>query len=414
MTVNDEAGQTLRNGKCKRTVEEQQAANDQKRAALGDISNKALQRCEQVSHVPPRARPTRPTACTRGGARWRRSAHAHPDALTAPSVVRAAPAHAFARAARAARSADEQGISKLGVASTANVQTRAASMRMTQLAARQQLQDGAHTSPSDDLDPMSVEKNKPDVIDIDTADHSDTQLCTAYVHDIYEHLGEVEQQHRIMVHYMHSQKDINSTMRGILIDWLVEVAEEYRLVPETLYLAVNYIDRFLQCVPVNRGKLQLVGVTCMLIASCAPRPAAASPRRHRSHEPPRSQPECTCARAARLRKYEEIHPPAVDEFVYISDNTYTRDEVRPPSARRARRAAVRSHAHPLFGCPLALSPLSDLADGGGHSQQTGLYPDRRDAQGVFEAILSRSERHRRRRPHHQRSHPGARATAPGV
>lgn len=55
MTVNDD-GQMLRNGKCKRTVEEQQAANDQKRAALGDISNKALQRCEQVTTSPRRAR----------------------------------------------------------------------------------------------------------------------------------------------------------------------------------------------------------------------------------------------------------------------------------------------------------------------------------------------------------------------
>jgi cyclin A len=90
-----------------------------------------------------------------------------------------------------------------------------------------------------------------------------------------------------------SQRDINATMRGILIDWLVEVAEEYRLEAETLYLAVNYIDRFLSHVPVNRSKLQLVGVTCMLVAA----------------------------------KYEEIHPPAVDEFVYISDNTYKRDEI---------------------------------------------------------------------------------------
>ena len=82
-------------------------------------------------------------------------------------------------------------------------------------------------------------------------------------------------------------------MRGILIDWLVEVAEEYRLEVETLHLSVNYIDRFLSHVPVARSKLQLVGVTCMLVAS----------------------------------KYEEIHPPAVDEFVYISDNTYKREEI---------------------------------------------------------------------------------------
>ena len=93
-------------------------------------------------------------------------------------------------------------------------------------------------------------------------------------------------------------------MRGILIDWLVEVAEEYRLEAETLYLAVNYIDRFLSQVPVNRSKLQLVGVTCMLVAA----------------------------------KYEEIHPPAVDEFVYISDNTYKVH--RSPTPRVLARVVV--------------------------------------------------------------------------
>lgn len=160
-----------------------------------------------------------------------------------------------------------QGISKLGVASV-NVQTR--SMRVRQ-AARQQTSDVLLNYAAE---PMSAELSKPDIIDIDATHHADTQLCTAYVREIYEHLCNIENKHRIMVHYMSSQKDINATMRGILIDWLVEVAEEYRLVPETLYLAVNYIDRFLQCVPVNRGKLQLVGVTCMLIASYALRPPA--------------------------------------------------------------------------------------------------------------------------------------------
>ncbi|KAJ1626318.1 cyclin-like protein [Pavlovales sp. CCMP2436] len=228
----DEAGQMLRNGKYKRTDDEQPAANDQKRAALGDISNKALQRCEQ-------------------------------------------------------------GISKLGVQSTAaGAQSRPA-MRMTRLASRQMQQDAVVPSYSDGANPMSVENNTAEIIDVDAPDHANTQLCVSYVRDIYDHLSEIEQQHRIATQYMHSQRDINSTMRGILIDWLVEVAEEYRLVPETLYLAVNYIDRFLQWVPVNRGKLQLVGVTCMLIAS----------------------------------KYEEVNPPAVDEFVYISDNTYTREEI---------------------------------------------------------------------------------------
>jgi len=89
------------------------------------------------------------------------------------------------------------------------------------------------------------------------------------------------------------QKDINKGMRGILVDWLVEVAAEFKLSPQTLYLAVDYIDRYITRRQVTRKTLQLVGVSCMFLAS----------------------------------KYEEVYPPKVDDFVYISDNTYTRNEV---------------------------------------------------------------------------------------
>lgn len=93
--------------------------------------------------------------------------------------------------------------------------------------------------------------------------------------------------------YMKKQQDINGNMRNILVDWLIEVAEEYRLHRETLMLAVNYIDRFLSKMSVNRKKLQLVGAASMFLAA----------------------------------KYEEIYPPEVAEFVYITDNTYTKEEV---------------------------------------------------------------------------------------
>ena len=82
-------------------------------------------------------------------------------------------------------------------------------------------------------------------------------------------------------------------MRSILVDWLVEVAEEYKLHTETLYLAVSYIDRFLSYMSVQRSKLQLVGTACMFIAA----------------------------------KYEEIYPPDVGEFVYITDDTYNKRQV---------------------------------------------------------------------------------------
>ena len=45
------------------------------------------------------------------------------------------------------------------------------------------------------------------------------------------------------------------------------MAEEYKLCPETLYLTVNYVDRFLSLRSVARQKLQLLGVTCMLVAA---------------------------------------------------------------------------------------------------------------------------------------------------
>ena len=66
---------------------------------------------------------------------------------------------------------------------------------------------------------------------------------------------------------MRKQQDITTNMRSILVDWLIEVAEEYRLHNETAHLAVNYLDRFLSQMAVLRGKLQLVGTAAMFLAS---------------------------------------------------------------------------------------------------------------------------------------------------
>ncbi|KAK7258620.1 hypothetical protein RIF29_11561 [Crotalaria pallida] len=96
----------------------------------------------------------------------------------------------------------------------------------------------------------------------------DLQLCATYACDIYKHLRASEAKKRPSTDFMERiRKDINSSMRAILIDWLVEVAEEYRLLPETLYLTMNYIDRYLSGNAMNRPKLQLLGVSCMMIAA---------------------------------------------------------------------------------------------------------------------------------------------------
>ncbi|XAR48392.1 hypothetical protein NMG60_11031210 [Bertholletia excelsa] len=124
----------------------------------------------------------------------------------------------------------------------------------------------------------------------------DPQMCEAYASDIYKYLRsmEMEVKRRPSPDYMEKvQKDVTANMRGILVDWLVEVAEEYKLLSDTLYLTISYVDRFLSVKSLNRQRLQLLGVSSMLIAS----------------------------------KYEEINPPNVEDFCYITNNTYTKQEV---------------------------------------------------------------------------------------
>ncbi|GMI82940.1 Cyclin A1;1 [Hibiscus trionum] len=142
-------------------------------------------------------------------------------------------------------------------------------------------------------DAVAEKETDDKMMDVDD-NYMDPQLCATYACDIYKHLRASELKKRPSTDFMETtQKDINSSMRAILIDWLVEVAEEYRLVPDTLYLTVNYIDRYLSGNMMNRQRLQLLGVASMMIAA----------------------------------KYEEICAPQVEEFCYITDNTYFKEEV---------------------------------------------------------------------------------------
>ncbi|KAG6591587.1 Cyclin-A2-2, partial [Cucurbita argyrosperma subsp. sororia] len=131
------------------------------------------------------------------------------------------------------------------------------------------------------------------VIDIDSNTKC-LQSCSIYAPDIYDRIRVTELDQRASTTYMEQlQQDITADMRGILVDWLIEVSDEYKLVPDTLYLTVNVIDRFLSRNCIERKRLQLLGVASMLIAS----------------------------------KYEEICAPGVEDFCFITDNTYTKREV---------------------------------------------------------------------------------------
>ncbi|CAI0434877.1 unnamed protein product [Linum tenue] len=131
------------------------------------------------------------------------------------------------------------------------------------------------------------------VVDIDGCDENNPLAVTEYIDDLFTFYRKSEVTSAVSPNYMANQFDINERMRGILIDWLIEVHYKFELMDETLYLTVNLIDRFLAVHSLVRKKLQLVGVTAMLLAC----------------------------------KYEEVSVPVVDDLILISDKAYSRKEV---------------------------------------------------------------------------------------
>lgn len=94
-------------------------------------------------------------------------------------------------------------------------------------------------------------------------------------------------------YFKKKQKQVDNKMREVLIDWLIEVHNRYRMRDETIFLAVRLIDKYLSLKSIEYNRFQLLGTSSLMIAA----------------------------------KYEEIYPPKVKDFVYICANAYTRRDV---------------------------------------------------------------------------------------
>ncbi|KAJ0483243.1 putative cyclin domain-containing protein [Helianthus annuus] len=152
----------------------------------------------------------------------------------------------------------------------------------TVLTARSKVACGITTRPKDP------------VVNIDEADINNELAEVEYVEDIYTFYKLSETEGGLQ-DYMNSnsQPDLNAKMRAILIDWLIEVHRKFELMPESLYLTINVVDRYLSVRKVPRRELQLVGISALLIAC----------------------------------KYEEIWPPEVTDLIAISDNAFPREQI---------------------------------------------------------------------------------------
>lgn len=169
-----------------------------------------------------------------------------------------------------------------------------------------------------------------DVEDIDAADDNNVLLASEYVNDIYRYLRQLERQQAVSHNFLSTQKEMTPKMRSVLVDWLVNIHHQFKLLPETLYMGVSIMDRFLERQAVCKDKIQLVGVTAFFIAS----------------------------------KFEEIYPPDLTDFVVICDQLYSKKDIlkmetvmlgtvkfeigRPLPLHFLRRNSKAAHADPMI------------------------------------------------------------------
>lgn len=122
---------------------------------------------------------------------------------------------------------------------------------------------------------------------------NDLNYVYEYSNDIFQYVISTENQNKPIYNYLLKHNDINEVLRLKLIDWLIDVHQYFDLRPETLYLCVNILDRYLSHEEITSSRLQLIGISSMFIAS----------------------------------KYEEIYPPDLKDFTFVTREKFTKSEI---------------------------------------------------------------------------------------
>ncbi len=145
-------------------------------------------------------------------------------------------------------------------------------------------------------DQSELNSPKKNLTYFDTTHITNVQIPKDYLNTIYYNLLVEENKEltsKPVYNYMKKQKEINDQMRSILVDWIIDVHHKFGFTDETLFMTILIIDRYCSLEQISRIKYQCLGITALMIAC----------------------------------KHEEINVPKVDDFIYITDNAYTKEEV---------------------------------------------------------------------------------------
>lgn len=141
---------------------------------------------------------------------------------------------------------------------------------------------------------LSPWRTKLNFADLDDENFGKIYESPEYALVIFEYMRYRESLFLISPKYLSNmQTELTPEMRSVLVDWMVEVQENFELNHETLYLSVKLVDLHLQKVAIQRKDLQLIGATSILIAA----------------------------------KFDERYAPYVEDILYICDDAYTKSQL---------------------------------------------------------------------------------------
>lgn len=94
----------------------------------------------------------------------------------------------------------------------------------------------------------------------------DEQLVPVFLKDCINHMRAKERNRKQLADQIRIINPSYCGKRGALVDWMVSIHYQLELFPQTLFIAVSYMDDFCSKAPVMESELYLLGASCLFMA----------------------------------------------------------------------------------------------------------------------------------------------------